>query len=474
MPSRANSAPTTAGRRHALRERAEFAFRVVALVSLVVAVLVVAGVFNLRDSNAKSAVLFEASSNAKTSQPTLPSLVQNLIVSEKRLPALHVRASRVPGDSTRALLSAANAIGIPVTWTDSTKNAAVAIEATALIDPKGGVALRAAAPAGAALAFRDSLGLIDSVRVHAGGGTITVGRVAGSVTATSIGAAAQTAAPTPIAVRRILLIGEAGWESKFTMAALEERGWIVDARYALGRNVSVTQGEPLVPDTARYAAVVALDSTALPQVAAIRRYVQSGGGLLLAGSATTLREFSDLLPGSAGVLQAGVPGGLGTDTPQQEFSWRPITPDSNTLVIARSTRATTGGNNAATIVARRFGAGRVVEVAYSDVWQWRMSGPDGSVDAHRQWWSALVAQVAYAPDATNASNGESANNFSDDRPGNAAPYADMMARFGKSIALPNTITASTDRGRFWDAMLLMIAVASLLMEWTSRRLRGAR
>ncbi|MEP6765417.1 MAG: hypothetical protein ABJB66_13960, partial [Gemmatimonadaceae bacterium] len=452
------------------RERGEFALRVIALAALVVVVLIVAGVFSPDRSNSKSAVLFSSTPNAKSSS-ALSSLLKQMLIADRTLPALHVDAGNVPTEATRALMSAANAIGIPVSWTDATKNAAVAVEATAMIDPKGGVALRAAAPAGTVLEFRDSLGLIDSVHARAGGGAVTVGRVAGSVLALANGVRAQTAAPPPVTIRRILLIGEAGWESKFTMAALEERGWAVDARYTLGRNVAVTQGDPEVPDTSRYAAIVALDSTALSQVSAIRKYVQNGGGLLIAGAATTLREFGDLLPGKAGAQQAGVPGALGTDTPQQAFSWRPITPDSNALVIARSTRGKSGSNSA-TIVARRYGAGRVVESAYSDVWEWRMAGPDGSVDAHRQWWSALVAMVAYAPEAVIASEQISASDV-EDLPGNAAPYADMMARFGKSAAVPTLLQSNAAPGRFWEGLLMILALVALLTEWASRRLRGA-
>ncbi|MEP6778254.1 MAG: hypothetical protein ABJC26_00085 [Gemmatimonadaceae bacterium] len=470
MPSLANAPVARAARAEALRERGEFALRLIALAALVLLVLVVAGVFIPTRSNSKSAVLFATAPGVKAS--SLSALLQRLVISERPLPSLHVDASVVPSDTVRSLMSAANAIGIPVSWTDSTKNAAMAIEATALIDPKGGVALRASAPAGAALAFRDSVGLIDSVHVRSGGGAITVGRVSGSVMVTANAARAQTDAPAPVTIRRILLIGAPGWESKFTMAALEERGWGVDARYSLGRNVSVTQGDPTVPDTARYAAVVALDSTALPQVAAIKRYVQSGGGLLLAGAAATLREFGELLPGKAGAEQAGIPGALGTDAPQQAFSWRPLAPDSNALVIARSSRARSGDRNA-TIVARRYGAGRVVEVAYSDVWQWRMAGPDGSVDAHRQWWGALIAMVAYAPEIERA-NVESAVNDVDNLPGNAAPYADMLARFGKSVAVPPPLLSNAAQGKFWETLLLCVALVALLMEWASRRLRGAR
>jgi hypothetical protein len=51
----------------------------------------------------------------------------------------------------------------------------------------------------------------------------------------------------------------------------------------------------------------------------------------------------------------------------------------------------------AMIAARRLDAGRVMQVGYDETWRWRMAGGDESTAAHREWWSRLVAAVAYAP-----------------------------------------------------------------------------
>lgn len=479
MPLRADH--LTGGRPHASgapravasRERIEFVLRLIALLALVAGVLLISGV--LGDAQGRSAanpVVFSTAADSTRTQPALLTTIRQLLASDARQLPLHVLATTVPSDTTRALLAAARSAGLSVSWTDSARNAAVAIEANSLIDPKGGVSLRAAAPPGLAMALRDSVGLIDSVIARGGGASITVGRVAGSVALMSTGALATTKVPPAAVIRRVLLVASPGWEAKFTAAALEERGWTVDVRYALGKNVQVTQGNALTPDTARYAVVVALDSAALLQTAAIRRYAQSGGGVVIAGAAATL-PFGEMLPGRAGAEQPGVPGALAGATPLLGLSWRPIAADSDAVVLARSTRR--GGTSAqgalasATMVARRYGAGRVMQIAYDDSWEWRMSGPDGSVEAHRQWWSDIVSAVAFAPTSSDASKGVSVATL----PGNAAPYADIMARLGKPVAMPAQ-NASLAVSRPWELLLLSVAALALVLEWGSRRLRGAR
>ena len=57
-------------------------------------------------------------------------------------------------------------------------------------------------------------------------------------------AGARRAAPRPIStrLRSIVVVGGAGWEGKFIVAALEERGWPVIARFSVAPNVDVAQG----------------------------------------------------------------------------------------------------------------------------------------------------------------------------------------------------------------------------------------
>lgn len=475
MPSR----DRTASARDATRQRVELVLRIAALVALTAAIMLVSGSFNAGRIAAAAPVVFHAQSGSALATPTLESLVKQSLLggnvgtdaSENQLRPLHVLALAVPSDTTRAMASAALVAGVPVSWTDSTaKRVAIAVEVQPLIDPRGGYVLRVAAPGDVEIALRDSLGLIDSVHIGLGGGHINVGRVAGSVRAVAGASQASTVAPGSPTLRRILLYAEPGWEGKFTTAALEERGWNVEVRYSIGKNVTVTQGSPSNPDTARYAAIIAIDSSAISHIAAMRRYAATGGGVVIAGAATTLREFGELLPGRAGTRLPGIPGALETATPMLGLAWRPLAPDSNAVVLERSSRKSTNAN--ATVVARRFGAGRVAAVAYDGVWEWRMAGPEGSVDAHRQWWSSVVSAVAFAPEQTRDGAGLPLH-WRADEPGRAAPYADVRARLGDPINMP-AVLARPERRLPWELLLVAIAVSSLLVEWASRRLRGAR
>src|SRR5438034_1064430 len=67
-----------------------------------------------------------------------------------------------------------------------------------------------------------------------------------------------------LGLRRLLVLGQAQWETKFTIAALEERGWQVDAHIVVSPKGKgdVRQGDIGVIDTARYSAVLAVDTTA--------------------------------------------------------------------------------------------------------------------------------------------------------------------------------------------------------------------
>ncbi|MEP6836388.1 MAG: hypothetical protein ABJB74_23565 [Gemmatimonas sp.] len=472
MPLRVESSPPSGALANVvMRVRIERALRLTAFAALAVALVSVSEALRGTSASANAPVVFRVDSVPSNDSPSLLGLINTSLRDRGALRAVHLAAFSVPSDTNRALLTAARSAGIPVSWTDSIKGGAVAVEVRALIDPKGGYSLRVAAPNITPVSFRDSLGLIDSVTTANGGASVVVGRVAGSVAASARSATAVATAPAPATIRRILVFAEPGWEGKFTVAALEERGWDVEVRYAIGKNVTVTQGAPVAPDTSRYSAVVALDSSVLPHIPAIRRYAQSGGGVVIAGAATTLREFGAMLPGRVGDRQPGVPGGLETDTPLVGLGWRPITPDSDAAIIARNSRVA-ARKSVAAVVARRFGAGRVVESAYDGVWEWRMAGPDGSVDAHRAWWSSLVSAAAYAPEQSLGADGKEVGQFSD-APGRTAPLADVMVRLGRSTPMPAS-TVQMHRSVNWDVSLAMLAMLCLLAEWASRRLRGAK
>jgi hypothetical protein len=262
------------------------------------------------------------------------------------------------------------------------------------------------------------------------------------------------------------VLGRAGWEAKFVVAALEEAGWTVDARIPLAPGVVVRQGSAAAPDTAHDAAVVALDSSALtfagPSASssgrALAAYVRSGGGLVLAGEAASLPAFSALAAGVATAPEPGLAGALATAAPRRALTLRPIArPRADAVIVERR-----GAQVAA--AARRVGTGRVLQIGYDDSWRWRMEGDDEAAAAHRAWWSAVVASVAYAPATV------------DSMPVlDGAPYAHALRALGPPSASHEPAVekrgAPAEPLRLW---ILLLTAAALLAEWASRRLRGAR
>ena len=130
------------------------------------------------------------------------------------------------------------------------------------------------------------------------------------------------------------------------------------------------------------------------------------------------------------------------------------------------------------LVAQRIGAGRVVASAYRNSWRWRMEGTDDGATEHRGWWGGVLALAAGVPAAADDSR-------ADAYPGDAAPYADLVARAGTpvpadSITAPTATRAQSafnhlmDRLRGAPGLLFMVIAMALLGEWASRRLRGNR
>jgi hypothetical protein len=119
----------------------------------------------------------------------------------------------------------------------------------------------------------------------------------------------------------------------------------------------------------------------------------------------------------------------------------------------------------ATVVARRIGAGRVVQSGYDETWRWRMAGREQALAAHREWWSRLLAAVVYAPVVARPS-------ATDDMP-DETPLASLIHALGPPATSDARMAPRTDRSRTTE-LLFALVVGSLLLEWASRRLRGAR
>ncbi len=391
-----------------------------------------------------------------------------------------VELPAVPASRARSLLGAVDGAGITVQWIDRTLAAGLALSAAAVAGPSGAVDVRVAgaraAPeaALAPLVLRDGGGMLDSIPNTSRAGW-RLASVSPPLRAFVGASEARVAVHTPLFGRRVMLIAQPGWESKFTAAALEEAGWQVDGSYRVSPRTAVTLGAPARLDTSRYAVVVLLDSMSV-DAAGITRFVQQGGGLVLSGDALRISALASISPVRASSTRGAVAGALLTETPQRGLdAWEVVT-DRGASVVQSS--PSDHGHVEPVLVAQRVGAGRVVASAYRNSWRWRMEGTDDGAAEHRAWWGGVLALAAGVP----AAAGDS---LADAFPGDAAPYADLVARLGgpvpadrggalAPVVARTAFAASMDRLRAAPGLLFMIIALALLGEWASRRLRGQR
>lgn len=351
------------------------------------------------------------------------------------------------------------ATGARVRW-GSSRLTPTAISIEPLGDPAGGYRVAVAAPTGSMVRLADSLGPVDSAVSSGGGVSFDIDAPAGALIG-SVGAQQASERPgTPPILRRIVVFGRASWETRFVIAALEERGWALDARIAIGPEDEARQGAPGQLDTARVAAVVALDEAAARHAPQISRFVREGGGLVLGVEAAGIPALAQLRVGTSGQRLASSALEIDLAEPRRALHLSPIT-----RLAANATTLERRGPLVA-LAAQRVGLGQVVQVGYHDTWRWRMTGPDGSVEAHRGWWSGLVRTVAYRPDE---------ETFAGRSLRHDAPLARMTATFGPPDPDPaGRAPALPTPPMQLDWLLGVVAVAALLTEWASRRLRGAR
>ena len=362
-----------------------------------------------------------------------------------------------PSPNERAWLSALARSGSTVSWSGDLAPVAVATRSVA--SPRGGILVRVAGANGSSLSVFDEVGAIDTVEASGGGAAFTVPAASGFVAARAGGSIARTGLPDSVRIRRVLVLGNAGWEAKFVAAALEEDGWVVDASMYVAPGVSVTQGTTAPIDTSRYSLVIALDGSSASRASEIKRYVASGGGLILAGNSAFLEAFAQLRPATPGRVNA--PASLTSENQLTTLRSLSVVPAASikpgAVVLERR-----GGTTV--LAARRHVAGRVLHQGYLETWRWRMSGGDESVNEHRAWWTHAAASVAYAP----AVAASTRNASRDD-----APLASLVADLGppSSISGPSLVSTAAAVPLWW----LFIALAGCLLgEWASRRLRGAR
>ncbi|HUQ46721.1 MAG TPA: hypothetical protein VM053_00610 [Gemmatimonadaceae bacterium] len=369
---------------------------------------------------------------------------------------ISVKLDSVPSARDRDWLSALRAAGSSVSWHGGLP--AVGFDVQPIAAPSGGYRMVISAPAGASVVIADEIGPIDTISARNGGASVSVPSASGTITATSAGTSASAALPETLRIRRVLVIGDANWESKFVIAALEEDGWKVDARTHVAPGVTVTQGSIFPIDTTRYSAVVALDRSVGAYASGIVRFAGSGGGVIIGAAAAGLESLSPLRAGGAG--RVDVPSSVTSEPGSvtlQSLSVVPVAAMKNdALVLERR-----GGSVA--VAARRFGNGRVLQVGYLDTWRWRMSGGENSVGEHRKWWTSAVASVANAPVVrTTVSTGT-----------DNAPVARLIESLGKpaSTGKGPLVSTTASISLWWPFAILSL---SLLAEWISRRTRGVR
>jgi hypothetical protein len=370
--------------------------------------------------------------------------------------SINVEIDTVPSRLERDWLAALGASGSKVSWTGDLP--AVMIDAQPVASPAGGIRIRIAAPHGSRVEIADEAGVIDSVETSGAGASLTVASTVGRLTGRVAKSAARTFATDSVTLKKVLVIGSAGWESKFIVAALEESGWKVDAFIRVAPGVEVTQGAIAAIDTARYSAVVALDNSVAPYADRLVGFARSGGGVVLAPAAATIGAIAPIRSGGVGdgtapAQVANISGSITRGT----LVMAPITqPRSDAIPLERRSEAVA-------VAARRFGAGRVVQSGYEDTWRWRMAGAETSVRDHREWWTELVSNVAYAPRVALPPLTDDAD---------AAPVAELVSALGPPRAEGDVARAGLRRSHWLAWMFALMAIA-LIAEVASRRLRGA-
>lgn len=371
---------------------------------------------------------------------------------------IHVEMDSTPSPSHRDWLRALAGAGSKVTWSGDV--VPVAVSSKRVAAPRGGIIVLAASSGAEPVRIFDEIGSLDTATARAGGVVFNIPSASGFLSAEAGGSIARAPLPDSVRVRRVLVLGTAGWESKFAVTALEEDGWTVDASLHVAPGVTVTQGSVSPIDTSRYSAVIAIDGAAAPRAGEISRYVASGGGLVIAGAAAAIEGFSAIRPASPGRTLA--PAAVAPES-------SPTTLSSLRVIPAASLRpdAIPLDRRGATILtsARRHVSGRVLQPGYLETWRWRLSGGDESPREHRDWWSKSVASVAYAPTIP----GDPPAAVTRDE----APVARLVGALGPASGGtgPSLASAAASISLWWLAAALAL---SLLCEWASRRLRGLK
>jgi hypothetical protein len=368
---------------------------------------------------------------------------------------IHLQLDSVPSKIERAWLGAIAGAGSNVTWSGDLP--ALMIDAQPVASPTGGTKILVAAPSGSSVVMSDEIGVIDTLRPHDAGSSVTLNSVADRVIVRAKNSVASTVTRDSVMLHKILVIGEAAWESKFVVAALEEEGWKVDALIRVAPGVDVTQGSAVI-DTSRYSAVVALDPAASPYANRIVEFARNGGGVILGPAAASLDAMAPLRSGAVG---RSTPANRSVQS-GGEISLATLPLEPITSLRSDATPFERRGT-AVAIAAERIGAGRVLQLGYEDTWRWRMSGSDKGVSDHRQWWTRLVSSVANAPRVPRTTP---------TIPTDPAPMIGLVSTIG-SAKQPNATSGLSGNQSEPMTWLFVLLTLALIGEIASRRMRGA-
>lgn len=369
---------------------------------------------------------------------------------------IQLQLDSVPSSVERAWLGALRGAGSSVTWSGDVSP--LMVDAQPIASPAGGTRVFVASARGTPVVLSDEIGAIDTLHPQNFGAAVTLGASSDRVSARAGASRASTSQRDSLVLHKVLVIGSAGWESKFVVAALEEEGWKVDAFIRLAPGVDVTQGSAASIDTSRYSAIIALDSTAAPYANRIVDFARKGGGVILESQAAALDAMAP--------LRAGAVAGVASQSQTRPTAAAALTtlPLNSIVSLRQDAIPIERRSGAVASAARRIGAGRALQIGYEDSWRWRMSGGDDGLRDHRRWWTGLVSSVAYAPRLPRA-----ATNATPDDP---APLADLVASVGpgNSSGLISGLTGNSPNLRVW---LFVLFAAALIGEVASRRTRGA-
>ena len=384
---------------------------------------------------------------------TTPSLDSALVAWSAVPPAAaSVDATTIPGGRQRDWLVALRRTGTTVEWTTSdSAGGALVVEPGPLAQSPSRIT--ALGIPGHDLELGDELGPIESSR--AGRDRVVLWRASpiGLARATFPTSTALGAARDSIVTRPVLVVAQAGWEARFVTTALEEEGWSVSARLAVAPGAVVRQNAPARIDTASLSAVIVLDSSSTLDAREIARFVNDGGGIVASGAGVSHPALRPLMPSRVTTGSAGALGALLGPSPRQGLFARTFRTSAGAVPLERR-------GDAPVVIGRRVGSGRVTAVGYDDTWRLRMAPPDERApEAHRTWWSSLVAGVAMARLEPR-----------DAGPVDEAPFAAAVDALGPPVRHGER----PDGAPPWpsNAWLAAFGVASLLAEWLSRRLRG--